>query len=489
MAQLPLNLFGKRVTIGGETCEVAPKLFDAFDLAGRCAVEVLLKCVEAPHRGPGPIFDQRHALGKSLTGEASLVEQGMDFAGAVLDGSQPLFGSFHRLRQCVGALFGAGLDQFEESHAGIGEAGNVLIGPVECFPAAAKLSDKGIDPASQCLARLMALRGDGLESVSERGDALAQFIALFGQGFELHTLRLPPFGKGFVKRRHALFQGHRRFVLRGRQLGGAALCFGLENAIALGNLGVDPGRFVEEGLELGVCRFERGFVDLLDLSHGLFEPGLHRIDLSGPGPDGCILALANGDCDAGSLFPERLDAGLHGRQRLGFLLASRRMGLGQFAAQSHAPRPEARQRFNFLRLQVVADSVTALGQSGKALGHDGLKLGCLVGEGGERFVHTLAKRGDLSFAGLAKLIQTFEARNKRPELVLRRASDTADLVRHIAGGVGDDREIVAQLLHIFERCGAGAGDGIDLFAIVADKPLQPVGVLGNFFRCAASQIF
>ena len=110
-------------------------------------------------------------------------------------------------------------------------------------------------------------------------------------------------------------------------------------------------------------------------------------------------------------------------------------------------------------------------------------------EGGQCVVDPRAQRGDLPLARLAELVEPVEAGDELLELALGGVAGVADLAGDIARRIGDHRQFAAQPVHVFERGGADAADRLDLFAVIADQPLQRVGVLRDALARDAAERF
>ena len=194
-------------------------------------------------------------------------------------------------------------------------------------------------------------------------------------------------------------------------------------------------------------------------------------------------------CQSGNILAQGFHAGSHMFDHTVFFGIGRRVGIGKFAPQSDAPRTESCQSLDLVGLQIVANFVALFGKSDEAARRDRFHFLSLRGERGDGVIDTLAQGTDLPLARLAEDVEALEPCNDRAELVLRRAAYPADLVGDILGRVCDDRQVRPQALHVFPRGETGAGNGIDLFSVIANKPLQTIGMFGNLFRRAAPQIF
>ena len=80
-----------------------------------------------------------------------------------------------------------------------------------------------------------------------------------------------------------------------------------------------------------------------------------------------------------------------------------------------------------------------------------------------------------------------EPGHQRIDVALRHVARVTDLVCHVARGVGDHGQVIAQARHVGERSVADGADLLDLRAVLADQRLQPVGVGGKPLVREASQ--
>ena len=76
-----------------------------------------------------------------------------------------------------------------------------------------------------------------------------------------------------------------------------------------------------------------------------------------------------------------------------------------------------------------------------------------LGKCGNRSLDTLPHGGNLTFARKAEFVEPLEARYQFFQLQVRRAPGIADVVGHVLGRIGDNRQLCAQLFHIVERGG------------------------------------
>ena len=108
--------------------------------------------------------------------------------------------------------------------------------------------------------------------------------------------------------------------------------------------------------------------------------------------------------------------------------------------------------------QFVAECGSLRGNSGEALGRQLFELTGLFRQMAERFGNRVAQGFDLALAGLAEFVKPLETGDHFLKLGMGGAPGIADIVGHIAGRIGDHRQLSAQLFHIVECGGADAAD-------------------------------
>ena len=166
------------------------------------------------------------------------------------------------------------------------------------------------------------------------------------------------------------------------------------------------------------------------------------------------------------------------------LMLRRRLlpGLGKFCARVSA-RPRMAARASTSRASSSRKARSPRG--GAKLLCDGAELPGLRFECHRRFVDALSQSDCRSLA-VPNSLSRREARGQLVRLGFRRPPGATDLVGHILGRVGDDREVVPQLVHVLECRVADAGDRGHLLAIVVDEALKAVGMFGNPLACRAA---
>ena len=161
----------------------------------------------------------------------------------------------------------------------------------------------------------------------------------------------------------------------------------------------------------------------------------------------------------------------------------------EFFAQAVGSAPQSGEGFDFVAVELGTELMAALPEHGKARAGDVFEMLDLRVERRQRVVDARAERSDLPLACFAELIEPVEPGYELFDLRLRGVAGVADLAGDIARGVGNDRQMAAEPVHVLERRRADAADSLDLLAVVADQALQRVGVLGNSLAGHAAEGF
>ena len=386
-------------------------------------------------------------------------------------------------------MLGACLDEFEQANAGIGQARDIAIGPLKSLAAVAQLRIERVDAAGNSFARLEPVRGDIGESLTQGRNTFGQSLSLLGEGRDLRELCLAALRNSGVEESELLFELTSDFVLSGGEGARTLAGFVLESLVAFGDPLIDPRCLFGKCAELRICRLDGRFVDFLDLGHRLGEAGAHILDLVRPGSHSRIFAFANRTGDCHRLIAQGADALTHGRQGEFLVRARLFVHFCNFAAQGYRTCIERGQRFDFMAVQFVAELFAFCPQGSKALFGNGFELLGLLAECGHRVVDARPYVCDAALALAAVLLEGRKTFDQRIELFLCGAAHSADAIGNVLCRARDDRQIVPQLAHILERRLADSGNCIDLLAIVADQALQTIGIFGNPFGGAATEIF
>ena len=230
-------------------------------------------------------------------------------------------------------------------------------------------------------------------------------------------------------------------------------------------------------------------VDGFDLLQGFVEARLERFDVSAPGIDGRLLARPDLGGGLLGLHTQAVHTFCHGIQRLRILRSDVVMGGREFIAQGFCPRAQGCERVHLASVEVAAELVAVVGKGFEASGGGALMRFDLLTECRESRVELGPDGADLALAGAAEFVEPLEAGHQLVELLGCGLPGAADLVGDVPCGIGDHRQVVAQPLHVFERCVAHPGDRVDPFGIVDNQLFEAVGILTDPFGRIAPQIF
>ncbi len=163
--------------------------------------------------------------------------------------------------------------------------------------------------------------------------------------------------------------------------------------------------------------------------------------------------------------------------------------LSEGGSQFVRPATDCRQRIGLARFQLDAEVIALLAQGFKAFLRQALERGSLLLEGSESLADLVAQAVHLPPAGFTEFIESRETGHELVQLVLGGMPGIANLACYISRGIGDDRQLVAQTVHIAKGGSADFADGIHLLAIVANQRLQAVGMLRQALAGDAPQRF
>ena len=300
-AQFVLRFSRQRAALLAERGHSGAQPFDRIGLRRRGLAEARLEIFDFAHRIAAAFARRCHAVCDAIPGAARFVEQRLDRFGPAFDRDQALFRRHHRGGQIVAAVLRAGLDQFEQADARIGERGHRHIGPVERFAAFGELFRKARDRNGDKIAGLTALRRGRIDLARECREAVFDLRGSLAQCFEMRDMPFAMRGECGIERGEAGFHPFGRLDLRGFERVAPFAERGFERTVALVQLLVDRDRLVAQQSQLGVGRVGRAPVELGNLRDGVFEPGLQRLDLAAPMRERGIFRLTQIGGDPGRI--------------------------------------------------------------------------------------------------------------------------------------------------------------------------------------------
>ncbi len=335
------------------------------------------------------------------------------------------------------------MQNFEQAHAAVGQGGDLRF----CRGKGGALVSKLVAKNSQPCAKVFAGGGAGLVSLGHHPAKLCSLlgyeIAMCDQFFNLCYLRFAPLGERFIKAGETLSQ-----YFSGLRFVGVERCLTLferfgELAAPLGQFGVERGDF---SAKLRCPRRSR-----------FISAALNRVEFGQPFGD-----LRVQPCNGGfKPFVRAVGSIAH---RCG-----KRFGGGRCLVR---PFPQRRKCLTFKGDKPRLVSLNFGLQSAEALGHHSLDPGKLAFEAAKRVVDAATELCDLCFGGFAGVSKPFEPADQPYQLIFCHPACTADLIGDIARGIGDNRQIVTQPVHVAERGFAGGADRIHLGAIAENQGLQ-----------------
>ena len=315
----------------------------------------------------------------------------------------------------------------------------------------------------------------------ERGQAASERFAAFGQlGHMIHL--------GLLARIEFAVESGQPGIERSQRFGfGCGHFVAAAGKLAFERCRAADDRLVEAGTGIGQRIHALAgvadccFVDLADLadrgSHPLLQivyrprPALARIVLSRAQPFDQALAF-------GSQFGK---AGLELANRRILVLLAGSAEAGKLHRQLFRTAANGRQRIGFAGFQFEPERFVLLAQGRETLLRRAVEIVDPGREGVDRLGYPLAQAIHLAPARLAELVESLEGGDHVLHLALRGVAGMADLVGDIARGVGNDRQLIAQTVHVGEGAVADLADGLHLLPVVADELLQLGGILRQAF--------
>ena len=191
----------------------------------------------------------------------------------------------------------------------------------------------------------------------------------------------------------------------------------------------------------------------------------------------CGFALIQCLGHGAALLTQDIDTRSQGHKAIRLLGVKRTACAVNFAGQRLRPGAYAGHGFGFIGFELFAELGSLIGHAGKAAGSDAFQLYGFGAKLRQSRRDQLPQRFDLALAGLAEFVEPLETADHFLQLGVGCAAGIANIVGHVASGIGDNRELSAELFHIFQRRFAHPPDGFNLSGIGLDERLQAICAL------------
>ena len=305
LLQLGLGLLGQCQAFAADLLQ---RLVHGFELSrltaalgGDPAVEVLDPLERFGKRGA--------ALGNVSGGSFALAFGLSEIAGEAddpaFDPGEPALAHLHRLGKIVARMLDAGLDQFEQADAAIGQLGDCGIGAVQSLAACRELVTQRGQARRDAVFGGAAKLGHFIELAGERFELAGGSFAVGQQSCALFFLRGAALGDLFVKPFQLASQLRDEFAMARFELAAAALDLFGKQPVALDHPGVDIFGFLGQFRQPVAGRGHRPFVDLANLGDRCGKILFQLPDCLLPGIERGILALAQRTDHRSALVADR----------------------------------------------------------------------------------------------------------------------------------------------------------------------------------------
>ena len=407
--------------------------------------------------------------GHGLPFAVRLAQGSAQCADPGFDGFQPILTGAHGFGQIAARMLDTGLNQFKQADTAVGQlrhggvsAGQGVTAGGELF---SKCSEAGRNAAFGFAAQindLCHLAGEVVELGCHCFAVRNQFAAMFF----LSPAALLDFA---VKVDHLTAEQRDEFSVASFKFGAPLFDLIGKQLIALAHPAVEFFRLAGQFAQPVTGRSHRLFVDRRDLGDGRGQVFFKLCSGGAPGIERFAFAFAQRASNCSAFLAHRAQPRSQRGQRLAFLRVEHFARFFQFGRQSAGPRADCGKRINFLTVELGSELCPTLGQGGKAVFGDGIKLFGLAGKFDKGLLDHFAQRKDLPLTGLAKLVELVEPGDQFIDLGMGGAASSADVVGDVFGRTGNYRQAAAQRFHVFERRGANGLDRIDLCAVVMDQ--------------------
>jgi hypothetical protein len=162
-------------------------------------------------------------------------------------------------------------------------------------------------------------------------------------------------------------------------------------------------------------------------------------------------------------------------------------GGGDFLIQRGGAAAQRVARFFLMLLQIHREALRTLVERLEPARHRAVQLIDALFQLAQGLVDVLAQREHLPLARQPEIVQAVEAEHHILQMRLSHAPGVGDVVGQILGRIADDRQMLAQALHIGERGIADGADGLQPAGIVAHQTGQMVAMLRQALDRLAAQ--